>query len=190
MKSIVLGITGASGAVYAEKIIEKLSKLGVEVYIIVSKNGKKIFKEETGKDLKKFAKNFPNIKLEEEDNFYSPIASGGNSFDVLVCPASMGFLGRVASGISSNLLERAVDVALKERKRVLLAVRESPYNLIHLENMLKLTNAGAVIMPLSPFFYFKPESIDELINSFSDRILKVFLGNYEPERKWKQSGKM
>lgn len=185
MKSIVFGITGASGAVYTEKIIERLSKLDVKIYLVASKNGEKIFQEETGKNLNNFLKSFPNIKLEEENNFYSPIASGGNSFDVLVCPASMGFLGRIACGISSNLLERAVDVALKERKRVLLAVRESPYNLIHLENMLKLTTAGAVIMPLSPFFYFKPESIDDLINSFSDRILKVFLENYEPERKWK-----
>ncbi len=184
MKNIVLGITGASGSVYIEKILEKLNKLSVNIYLISSKNGEMIFKEETGKDLKEFISNFLNVKLEQENNFYSPIASGGNNFDVLVCPASMGFLGRVAGGISSNLLERAVDVALKERRKVILAVRESPYNLIHLENMLKLTRAGAIIMPLSPFYYLKPKSIDELIDSFAERILKVFIDNYEPSHKW------
>lgn len=184
MDKIVLGITGASGAVYAEKIIKKLSKLPVSVYLIVSKNGEKIFKEETDKDLKRYIKNYKNVKLEDENNFYSPVASGGNLFDVLVCPASMGFLARVASGISSNLLERSVDVAIKEKRRVVLAVRESPYNIIHLENMLKLAQAGATIMPLSPFFYLKPKNLDELMESFVDRVLKVFLDNYEPEKKW------
>lgn len=184
MKNIVVGITGASGSVYIEKILGKLTKLPVNIYIIASKNGEKIFKEETGKNLREFTINMANVKLEDENNFYSPIASGGNNFDVLVCPASMGFLGRVAGGISSNLLERAVDVALKERRRVVLAVRESPYNLIHLENMLKLTKAGAIIMPLSPFYYLKPRSIDELLDSFSERILKVFIDNYEPSHKW------
>lgn len=184
MKNIVLGITGASGAIFSEKIIEKLAKLPVNVYLIISKNGEQIFKEETGKDLKKFLKNYNNIKLEDENNFYSPVASGGNVFDVLICPASMGFVGRVASGISSNLLERAVDVALKERRKVVLAVRESPYNLIHLENMLKLAKSGAIIMPLSPFYYLKPKSLDELFESFVERILKAFLDNYEPSKKW------
>lgn len=184
MKNIVFGITGASGALYAEKIIEKLANLPVNVYLIISKNGEKIFKEETGKDIKKVIKSFKNFKLEEENNFYSPIASGGNEFDVLVCPASMGFLARVSGGMSSNLLERAVDVALKERRKVVLAVRESPYNLIHLENMLKLAKAGAIIMPLSPFYYLKPKSLEELVDSFVDRILKVFFDNYEPLHKW------
>jgi 4-hydroxy-3-polyprenylbenzoate decarboxylase len=184
MKSIVFGITGASGSVYAEKILDKLSKLDTKVYLIASKNGEEIFKEETGKDLKDYIKKFSNIRLEKENNFYSPIASGGNNFDVLVCPTSMGFLGRVSCGISSNLLERAVDVAFKERRKVVLAVRESPFNLIHLENMLNLAKAGAIIMPLSPFFYLKPKSIDELIESFVDRVLKVFIDGYELEKKW------
>ncbi len=126
MRTIVFGITGASGAIYSEKILEKLSSLNLSVCLIPSKNGEEIFRYERGKDLRKIVKSYKNMKLERNDNFYSPVASGGNDFEVLVCPASMGFLGRIAAGISTNLLERAVDVALKERRKVLLAVRESP----------------------------------------------------------------
>jgi len=184
MKRLVFGITGASGTPYAKKILEKLSMLDISVSLIASRNGKEIFKEENGIELSEFIKNFDKITFEDENNFYSPVASGGNSFDVLVCPASMGFVGRVASGVSGNLLERALDVALKEKSKVLLAVRESPYNIIHLENMLKIAKAGGIIMPLSPFFYLKPQTIDELVESFSDRILKVILDNYEPSKRW------
>jgi len=184
MQRLVFGITGASGAVYSKKILEKLSGLNISVLLLASKNGREIFKEENGIELSDFVKKFDNITLEDENNFFSPIASGGNCFDILVCPASMGFLGRVASGVSGTLLERAIDVALKERRKVLIAVRESPYNLIHLENMLKVAKAGGIIMPLSPFFYFKPQTIDELVESFSDRILKVILDTYEPSKRW------
>lgn len=185
-RHLVFGITGASGAVYAEKVLIKLSRLNLSVIVIASKNGEKIFETETGKDLTSFVKSFKNMSIEREDNFYSPIASGGNTFDVIICPASMGFVGRVASGVSFNLLERSTDVALKERRKVLLAVRESPYNFIHLENMLRLAKAGATIMPLSPFFYLKPSSIEELVDSFADRILKMFLDDFEPSKKWGQ----
>lgn len=184
MKKLVFGITGASGMPYAKSILEKLSRMEVEVFLIASKNGRQIFKEETDEEISDFVKQFRNITLEDENNFFSPVASGGNDFDVLICPASMGFLGRFASGISGNLLERAADVALKERRKILLAVRESPYNLIHLENMLKIAKAGGIIMPLSPFFYLKPVGIKELVDSFSDRILKLVFEDYEPVHRW------
>ncbi len=184
MKRLVFGITGASGMPYAKSILERLSKKEIEVFLIASKNGKQIFKEETGIELSEFVKQFNNITLEDENNFFSPVASGSNCFDVLICPASMGFVGRLASGISGNLLERAADVALKERRKILLAVRESPYNLIHLENMLKIAKAGGIIMPLSPFFYLKPASIEELVESFSERIIKLLFVDYEPAHRW------
>lgn len=187
-KKIVFGITGASGALYSKRIIEIFSEREEEVYLICSQNGGEIFKEETGIDLTDFIKGFENIKREDEKNFYSPLASGGNSFDVLICPSSMGFIGRCASGISQTLLERAVDVALKERRKVIFVTRESPLNLIHMENMLRLAKAGAIMMPASPFFYFKSKSIEELINDFSDRILKMFLDDYKPNKRWSQSG--
>lgn len=187
-KQIVLGITGASGACYTRKLIEKLSGREEKIFMVASANGRKIFEEETGLNLSEFVKDFKNFVIEDEKNFFSPIASGSNDFDVLICPCSMGFLSRCASGISQSLLERAVDVALKERNRVLLVIRESPLNLIHLENMLKISRAGAIVMPASPFFYYKPTGIDELVNDFADRVLKVFLTDYNIDKRWSSFG--
>lgn len=185
MKQLLIGITGASGAPYIKRVIEKLATFNIAVTVVLSKNGEKIFKEETGVEPSFFIQNFSNIVLERDsNNFYSPFASGGNDFDVLICPASMGFLGRCAAGLSSSLLERAVDVALKEKRRVIFAVRESPYNMIHLENMLRLAKSGAVIMPLSPFFYTQPKTIEDLLEGLSDRILKILLEDYQVKKKW------
>jgi len=187
-KLIVLGITGASGGLYSKRIIEKLSERKEKIYIIASDNGQKIFEEETGSNLVKFVKTFGNFTIEDEKNFYSPIASGSNDFDVLICPSSMGFLSRCAAGVSQSLLERAVDVALKERNKVLFVIRESPLNIIHLENMLKISKAGAIVMPASPFFYFKPKDIDDLVNHFADRVLKVFLKDFNIDKRWSSNG--
>lgn len=184
MKRIVFGITGASGAPYAEAILSKLSKLDCQVTVVASSNGEEIFRKETGKELQPFISQYKNMALECVSNFFSPIASGGNVYDVIICPSSMGFLARTSCGMSQNLLERAVDVALKERRKVVFVTRESPLSLIHLENMLNLTKAGATIMPASPFFYFNPKEIRELIDDFADRVLKVFWVDYEPEKRW------
>lgn len=193
---LVICITGASGAVYSAVIIKKLLKLNKEIYLIFSGNGKKIFEHELNQNVPEFLKSLKKSKgkgkvfLEDNDNLHSPLASGGENFDVLICPCSMGTLGRIVSGISSSLIERVCDVALKERRKLVCVVRESPLNLIHIKNMLTLTEAGAVIMPAAPFFYLNPADMNELVTQFSERVLKTFLEGYKLNDKWSGHGKV
>jgi 4-hydroxy-3-polyprenylbenzoate decarboxylase len=116
----------------------------------------------------------PPAKSYENNNFYSPFASGSSTFDtMIICPSSMGTLGRIAGGISDNLICRAADVMLKERRKLIIVPRETPYNLIHIRNMEILTQAGAIICPASPSFYSKPATIDDVVMTVVDRILTL-----------------
>jgi len=170
---IIIGVTGASGALYGKRLIEKIAQLKdhiAQAGIIFSNNAKDVWKYELGSlDLEQFP--FP---VYAPDDLFAPPASGSAGFDaMIICPCSMGTLGRIASGVSNDLMTRAADVILKERKKLILVTREMPYSLIHLNNMKLLTEAGAIICPASPSFYSKPETTDDIIMTVVDRVLKL-----------------
>lgn len=176
MKNIVVGITGASGSIYGLRLIEELLKAGSQVSLLVTEAGKQVLAYETGLQLGKEPQDCllqlrQHFSAGEElthyglKDFFAPVASGSSACDaVVICPCSMGTVGRIAAGLSDNLLERVADVALKERKRLLLVPRETPLNQIHLENLLRLSQAGAQILPAMPAFYQQPESVAELVD--------------------------
>jgi 4-hydroxy-3-polyprenylbenzoate decarboxylase len=172
-RKIVLAITGASGSIYAKTLIDKIQKLESppeEIAVILSSTGRDIWMDEVGQPF------VPTGTTKEYDNntYYAPFASGSSQYDtMIVCPASMGMAGRIANGLSDNLITRTADVMLKERRRLILVPREAPYNLIHLENLRKLVLAGAIVCPASPSFYSKPESIEDLVNTVVDRIIDL-----------------
>ena len=172
-RKIILAITGASGSLYAYKLMEKLQQLHnppEEIAVIFSETAKEIWETEIGK---KFIAQQP---VEEYDNtkFYAPFASGSSEYDtMIICPASMGTTGRIANGTSDDLIARAADVMLKERRKLIIVPRETPYSLIHLNNMKELTLAGAIICPATPSFYSKPETIDDLVMTVVDRIIDL-----------------
>lgn len=172
-KKIILAITGASGSIYAMKLIEKLRSLETpppEIAVVFSDTAKEIWEYETGE---KFIA-APPAKEYGNNNFYAPFASGSSTYDTMViCPASMGTLGRIANGVSDDLISRAADVMLKERRKLILVPRETPYNLIHIRNMETLTLAGAVICPATPSFYSKPGTIDDLVMTVVNRIISL-----------------
>ncbi len=170
MKKIIIAITGASGAVYAKHLFDSLHKKGIELHIIISENAKGILKDETGIGEDYFKKK--NVSIYENSNLNVRIASGSFRFDgMVIIPASMGTLGRIANGYSNNLISRVADVALKERRKLIIVPRETPLNDIHLNNMLTLSRAGAVILPASPAFYHKPKGIDDIAKFITARIL-------------------
>mgnify|MGYP000855927818 FL=1 len=165
----ILAITGASGSIYAQKMIELLVKQQnpQRIRIIFSEQGEKVWKFEINAAIP----SDQNIKLLSNQNLFADIASGSSGYDrMIILPCSMGTLGRIANGISADLITRAADVILKEKKRLILCIREAPYNKIHLENMLKANSSGADIFPLSPFFYNHPTNLDETINALVNRI--------------------
>jgi 4-hydroxy-3-polyprenylbenzoate decarboxylase len=172
-KKIIVAVTGASGSVFAQILLERISTIDeiTECALIFSDKGREVWKFETEND-PQFG-NIKKIRLVENSDMFDAVASGSSNIDaMIIIPCSMGTLGRIASGISSELILRAADVMLKEKKPLILVPREAPYNSVHLENMLKLDRAGAFIMPASPFYYHKPSTIFELISPFVERILE------------------
>ncbi len=173
---IIVAVTGASGSIYANNLIDKFdiyhSQID-EVAIVFSKNAKDVWRHELELPLDTKILNY-TAHVYENDNFNSPIASGSSDFDtMIIVPCSMGMLSRIACGTSNDLISRAADVMLKERKRLIIVPRETPLNFIHLENMRTLTLAGAVICPAMPSFYSKPRSISQLVNTVVNRILDL-----------------
>lgn len=168
-KKIVIGITGASGSIYAKSILDKLLVLEeyVEVALLISDNAKTVWQYELNEPFT----NYP-FKIYDKNDFNAPFASGSSTFEaMIIIPCSMGTMGRIASGISNDLMTRTADVMLKERRKLLLVVRESPYNLIHIKNMETITLSGGVIFPASPGFYFKQKEIYEVVSDFTNKIL-------------------
>lgn len=166
---VVVGITGSSGAVYA---VDFLKQCPGDKFLIVSKWGKVLLKDEmsmTEKDLQSFIqRQFPN------DDLTAPLASGSNKFDAFVIlPCSTSTLGKIASGIGDTLITRTAQVALKERYKLVICVRETPMSTIALEQAAKLSQAGAIIMPISPPLYFVPKTVDEYVNAFTEKLLGV-----------------
>ena len=172
-RKIIVAITGASGSIYALKLLEKLQNLKnppAEIAVVFSDNAKEIWNHETGK---KFIAKLP-VKEYNNKDFFVPFASGSSDYDtMIICPASMGIVGRIANGTSDDLIARAADVMLKERRKLILVPRETPYNLIHIKNMEYLTLAGAIICPATPSFYSKPETIDDLVMTVVERIISL-----------------
>lgn len=174
MSEYLVALTGASGAVYGVRLVEELLKRGDDVELVISPSGFLILREELGLDLGKspaqklksyFGKVKGRLSYSSYDDLLSPSASGSSlKKAMIICPCSMGTLARIASGISGNLIERAADCFLKERGRLVLVPRETPLNQIHLENMLKLSRMGAVILPAMPAFYTKPETIEDMVD--------------------------
>ncbi len=170
MKKIVLAITGASGACYAKKLFDYL--LGkAEIHVLISERGHELINLELG--VKKDYFEQDGAILYKNSQMNVSVASGSFPGSAMVIvPASMGTVGRIAAGISSTLIERTADVFLKEKSKLVIVPRETPFNAIHLKNLLTLDQAGAVILPASPGFYHNPESIDDLVDFVVARILK------------------
>jgi len=170
---IIIGVTGASGAIYAKTLFEKLVTLKNQIEkidVVFSDNAKEVWKYELDIDPEQ---SIP-FNIYKKNDFFAPFASGSAGYDIMIiCPCSMGTLGRIATGTSDNLITRASDVILKERKKLILVPRETPFNLIHINNMKIITEAGGIICPASPSFYNKPGSIEDLVDTVVDRILQL-----------------
>ncbi len=181
VKRIVVGITGASGMIYAGRLLELLAKSGIAPDVIISEAARGIIAYELGSpadsippDSENAMKFFPisDYTIHEPDNLAAPVSSGSVFVDgMVIVPCSMNSLGKIASGIADNLICRAAGVMLKERRKLVIVSRETPLSAIYLENMLKLSQAGAVILPPCPSFYKKPESIADLVDTVVGRIL-------------------
>jgi len=176
-RKIIIAITGASGSIYAKIILEFLSKINnTEIGVLLSDNAKIVWQHElANEDYKKYPFTFY-----DKNDFNAPFASGSAKYDTMVIiPCSMGTLGRIANGISNDLLTRAADVILKERQKLILVVRETPYSLIHINNMKLITEAGGIICPATPSFYNQPKTIEELAQTVTDRVIDLM--NIEKE---------
>ncbi len=191
-RSLVLGVTGASGAVFARRTLQMLEadpRVGA-VHLVISGSGLKVLREELGLDVSKSAAIPPLVadgRVRKttyllDSDIGANIASGSYPVDgMVVIPCSTGCLAQIAHGISWTLIERAADVCLKERRKLILAVRDAPFSRIHLENMLRAHDAGAEIFPLSPSFYHAPRSIDDLVTQFCCRLFS-HLGLSQPQQ--------
>ena len=172
-RKVILAITGASGSIYAQKLLERLQQLKnplKEIAVIFSDTAKEIWQEEIGN---KFTPVSPAKEFSNK-TFYVPFASGSSLYDtMIICPASMGTTGRIANGTSDDIIARTADVMLKERRRLIIVPRETPYNLIHINNFKTLTLAGAIICPATPSFYSNPKTIDDLVMTVVSRILDL-----------------
>ena len=173
MRKIVVAITGASGSIYAENLLKKFlaaKEQWTELAVVMTDNGREVWKTELANES---WKNFP-IKFYSTTDFSAPFASGSGQFDtMIIIPCSMGTLGRIASGISNDLITRAADVILKERRKLICVVRDTPYNLIHIRNMETVTLAGGIICPATPSFYSQPKTIEEVAATVVDRVIDI-----------------
>ena len=189
MKKYIIAITGASGSIYALRLIEELLKNGHLIYLIVSDNGAKVLEYETGIRLFNFIEGmkekYGNIILEDIDNLFSSVASGSFKTDgMIILPCSMSSLGEIAHGVSKNLIGRAADVCIKEKRPLVIVPRETPLSSIHLKNMLILSESGVTILPAMPGFYHKPEILEDVVNFVVGKILDVLNIENNLFKKW------
>lgn len=192
MKKIVIGITGASGSIYAKRMIEVLASQNINVHVISTDTGKKVFHYEIGIKLESWIlelqKTYPHVKLEDNQNLFAGVASGSYGFDaVIILPCSMGTMAEISHGLSSNLLCRAADVALKESRHLIIVPRETPLNTIHLENMCHLSKVGAKIIPAMPGFYHHPQTMDDLINFVVGKVLSYLKIEHQLFKTWEDT---
>ncbi|MBK8682736.1 MAG: UbiX family flavin prenyltransferase [Bacteroidetes bacterium] len=172
-RRIIVSVSGASGAIYAKVLFDKLLLMNDQIEkigIVMSDNAKDVWQYEL--DNRDY-ENYP-FHYYDKNDFMAPFASGSAKYDTLfICPCSMGTLGRIATGVSNDLTTRAADVILKERRKLILLIRETPYNLIHIRNMETVTMAGGIICPASPSYYSKPKNFEELTATVIDRALEL-----------------
>jgi len=170
---IIVAVTGASGAIYAKVLFDKLVQLQgqiEEVGVLMSDNAKYVWKTELENT---DYNNYPFTFYDKMD-FMAPFASGSANYGIMIiCPCSMGTMGRIAAGISNDLTTRAADVILKERRKLIIVARETPYSLIHINNMKTITEAGGIICPATPSFYSKPQTFEQLAATVIDRVLTL-----------------
>ncbi len=193
MSDFVVGITGASGSIYGIRLIQELGRRKHTVNVVITSAGKQVMKEELGTPVLEEI-NKPGVseissylKVWENDDFEAPFMSGSNAPEaVILIPCSMGKLASVANGISGNLLERIADVALKERRHLILVVRETPLSLIHLENMVKVTKAGATVLPAMPAFYHHPKTIDDMVNFIVGKVMNLLGIKHKLFKGWRK----
>jgi flavin prenyltransferase len=173
MNKIVVAITGASGSIYANQLLNKLVGLKEqwqELAVVMTENAKLVWQTELENEA---YNNYP-VKFYTQNDFFAPFASGSGQYNtMIIIPCSMGTLGRIATGVSSDLITRAADVILKEKRKLICVVRDTPYNLIHIRNMETVTLAGGIICPATPSFYSKPATIEALANTVVDRVLDL-----------------
>jgi 4-hydroxy-3-polyprenylbenzoate decarboxylase len=171
-RKIVLAIGGSSGSIYAQRLMTKLAKIGSELTVGVLMSDNAIINWEI--EIGPFDKKDWPFTFYSKNDFNAPFASGSARYDtMIVCPCSMGLLGRISAGLSDDLTTRAADVILKERRKLIIVPRETPYNLIHLKNMLSLTEAGAIICPATPSFYSRPQTVEEIADTVVDRVMDL-----------------
>ncbi|HXI01365.1 MAG TPA: UbiX family flavin prenyltransferase [Sphingobacteriaceae bacterium] len=186
-RKIVIAVTGASGSIYAKVLLDKIksSKQDIETGIIFSANARDVWKHELGNE------NYSEYPFNyyKTDDFFAPFASGSAQYDtMIICPCSMGTLGRIASGLSNDLTTRAADVILKERRKLILVLRDTPFNLIHINNMKTVTEAGGIICPANPSFYSKPQTIEDVAATVVDRVMDV-AGFNSASYRWGENNK-
>ncbi len=196
MEKIVVGITGASGSIYGLRLSEELLRAGKQLTLLLTNAGRQVLAYETGlkladnpqdclTQLKEYFQAEDNLQHFALSDFFAPVASGSSAPDaVVICPCSMGTAGRIAAGLSDNLLERVADVALKEQRKLLLVPRETPFNQIHLENLLRLAQAGGQILPAMPGFYQRPQSVGDLVDFVVGKILDSLGVEHELFKRW------
>ncbi len=173
MNKIVIAITGASGSIYAKVLLDKLLTIQTqwnELSVILTENAQEVWKTELDNSI---YLQYP-VNYYTQQDFMAPFASGSGQYNtMIIIPCSMGTLGRIASGISNDLISRAADVVLKERRKLICVVRDTPYNLMHIRNMETITLAGGIIAPATPSFYSKPSTIEEVAATVVDRVLDL-----------------
>jgi 4-hydroxy-3-polyprenylbenzoate decarboxylase len=169
---IVVGVGGASGAIYAKVLFDKLNALSDQIEavgVVMSDNAKDVWKYELGNE--DYANPF---RFYDKSDFMAPFASGSARYGtMIVCPCSMGTLARIATGISNDLMTRAADVVLKERRKLILVTRDTPVNLIHINNMKAVTEAGGIVCPASPSFYSRPQTLEQVTATVIDRVIDL-----------------
>ncbi len=196
-RNITLALTGASGMPYGIRLLECLIASGVPAYVLYSQAAQVVAKQEMGLTLPSRAADLEQqwqqhyqvgpdkLRVFGREAWFAPVASGSNPPEAMVvCPCSMGTLAAIAHGLSDNLIERAADVCLKERKKLIIVPRETPFSTMHLENMLKLSQLGAVILPPSPGFYHHPKQIEDLIDFVVARILDQLDIPHQLQKRW------
>lgn len=173
MRKIVVAITGASGSIYARLLLDKLTVLRSQweaVAVVMTGNAREVWRTE----LDNTAYEDCGFPFFSQQDFMAPFASGSGKYDtMIIVPCSMGTLGRIATGISSDLITRAADVVLKERRKLICVIRDTPYNLVHIRNMETVTLAGGIICPATPSFYSRPKTIEEAAATVIDRVLDL-----------------
>jgi len=189
LKKVVLCITGASGAIYGYRLLQVLSSMGFHIDLVVSSSGWIVLKEELDITKEDILKEFPSVNLLSEKDIASPVASGSRLVKytgVIIAPCSMSTLAHIANGTNQNLIHRIGEVALKERVPLVLLVREAPYSLVHIKNMLEVAQAGAIVIPASPGFYHRPKTMQDLVDFVVGKVLDSLRLEHSLYRRWKE----